>query len=85
MQDNPYQALVQAVRSTVRELQPQTILTGEVLSIAPLRISAGNLLLDGTDLLLNAALEISQGSRVALLYTGDAEDKFIILCKVVEG
>lgn len=56
MQDNPYAALAGAMRQAGREGRPAVYRFGTVTALVPLTVQAGDLLLTGGDLLVNAGL-----------------------------
>ena len=56
MQDNPYSAMLNVIRSDADERSSPAWCLGVVTSVAPLTVQTGGILLSGNDLLVNYQL-----------------------------
>lgn len=85
MEDDPYLSIVAQMRGAAKEAVPQTVFTGKVLSVSPLMVEAGGVVLSGDDLLIDRriknSLTLSPGARVGMV-TADWQT-WLVLCEVV--
>lgn len=87
MEDDPYLTIVAAMRGTAKAAVTQTVFTGVVLSVSPLMVETGGLVLSGDDLLIDRRLlnssALSKGARVGMV-TAD-QQTYLVLCEVVRA
>lgn len=84
MQDNPFASMLEIVKAAAREQIVPAFRIGEVISTSPLKIDVAGTPQDRDTLRRNAKIEnLSAGDRV-LLACLDGDQRFIVLCKVVD-
>ncbi|WP_312695607.1 DUF2577 family protein [Caproiciproducens sp.] len=84
MEDNPYSKLLALVSEQAGKQIPITFRFGTVLSAAPLKIEVSNTVQSSSDLLKSNAIgELHSGDTI-LLIPFEENQRFLILCKVVE-
>lgn len=83
MEDNPYQKLLQMVREQAGGQIPVTFRFGTVISASPLKVEVSNTTQTGADLLKNQAIGTLNNGDSVLLVPFEDDQKFIVLCKVV--
>ncbi len=84
MEDNPYSALVAKLREDQQSQLPAMYRMGTVLSAAPLKIDVAGTVQTDESLLKNDALTSFEPEERILLLPIEDEQRYIILCKVVE-
>ena len=90
MEDNPFSALVNEVKSISRDQVPVVFRIGRVISVAPLRIEVGGIQIEKNEIYINKALTLNLTDKETGLSIGDsvvllteADTTFYLLCKVV--
>ena len=84
MQDNPFASMLEIVKAAVQEQIVPAFRIGEVISALPLKIDVAGTPQDRDTLQKNAKVEsLSAGDQV-LLACLDGDQRFIVLCKVVD-
>ena len=83
MQENPYSAIVNMIKSQARGQIPMWIRFGKIISPDPLKIEISNTVQEKRDLLLNANLgELHAGDSVLTIPINNNQ-QFIVICRVV--
>ncbi len=83
MEDNPYSKILSLIKRQTGEQIPTVFRFGTVLSAVPLKIEVSNTVQEGSDLLKSSSIgELFSGDTV-LLVPLDEDQRFLILCKVV--
>ncbi len=85
MQDNPFSAMVRAIREDNKSQLPVLFRLGTVTSVNPLRIDVAGLIQSGRDLLKNNILNYFEPGDCLLLTPIEDEQRYIIICKVVDA
>lgn len=87
MEDDPYLTIVAQMRGAAIETMRQAVFTGKVLSVSPLMVEVGGIVLSGADLLVNSRLldgsVLSVGTAVGMV-TAD-QQTWLVLCEVVNA
>lgn len=84
MQDNPYSEIVRAIRKDAGERLPQFYRFGKVVSANPLRIDVAGTIQEKSDLSKSSGLPVLMAGDRCLLVPMDDEQRYLILCKVVD-
>lgn len=84
MEDNPFSRIIESIRKDSKELFPTTYRLATVISKDPLKIDVARTIQEGRDLLKNSMLGPLEPGDQVLVIPIDDEQRYIILCKVVE-
>ena len=85
MESNPFSALVEAIREDSQKRIPAYYRFGNIVSENPLKVNVGGIIQDSGALFKNASLSyFNEGDRVLLIPIED-EQRYVIVCKVVEA
>lgn len=84
MEDNPFSMIVNKIREDNKAQIPASFRIGKVVSTVPLTVDVSGILLDNYELQKNNELKIFEIGDLLLLVPIEDEQRFIILCKVVD-
>lgn len=84
MEDNPFSMIVNKIREDNRTQIPASYRIGKVVTTIPLSVDVSGILLDGDELLKNYELKNLEIDDSLLLIPIEDEQRYIILCKVVD-
>lgn len=84
MEDNPYSAFIHSLRKDMDERMSNSFRLGTVKRTAPLVVETSGIELEHEELLVNPDVTLAAGDSVVLL-PFDSNQRFILLCKVVNG
>jgi hypothetical protein len=83
MQENPYSAMINMMKSQAKGQIPAWIRFGKIISPSPLKVEISNTVQERKDLLLSANLgELHAGDSVLTIPINNNQ-QFIVLCRVV--
>lgn len=84
MEENPYSAMVTAMRNAAKAERPPGWSLGVVKSISPLRVETGGLIVGPAGLFASPEVLTGtvEGDSVVILPSGDRQELYLI-CKVV--
>ncbi len=85
MSDNPFTAVVNSIRHDNKSLIPANYRIGTVITNSPLTIDVAGTMQDGEDLLKNDELRSFEIGDELLLMPIEDEQKYIIICRVVNA
>ena len=85
MEENPYSLLLKNIRNDIRKRIPPAFRLGTVIGINPLRIDVVGTVQTNEFLLKNEGLDIFTRGEKLLLIPIEEEQRYIILCKVVNA
>lgn len=83
LNDNPFSSLVQSIREDNKSFMPAYYRLGTVSSVSPLRIDVAGNIQDNDSLLMNASISSFDIGDQLLLIPIEDEQRYIIVCKVV--
>ena len=84
MEDNPFTSLVRGIREEAKKQIPAFVRLGEVITPAPLKVNVAQTIQEGDALLKSSSLAEFQAGERLLLIPIENEQRYIIICKVVE-
>ena len=83
MEDNPYSKFIRLIRSQADDRIPVSFRFGTVLSANPLKVDVGSTIQTADDLVKSESVsELKSGDSV-LVIPLEEDQRFLILCKVV--
>lgn len=85
MQENPFSMIVQMVREDNKSQIPVTFRFGQVISTIPLKVDVAGTVQETDSLLKNKILSTFEVGDKLLLVPIEDEQRYIILCKVVNA
>lgn len=85
MEDNPFAAMVMAMREDSRKQIPAGFRLGTVISSSPLAVEVAGIAQDADSLLKNSLLTSFDTNDKLLLIPIEEEQRYIIVCKVVSA
>ena len=85
MPENPYSGILNMLRTEARGQVPASFLFGKVKSTDPLIVTVSKTDQSGSDLLMNAGVGKLETGDSVLLIPLENNQKFLVLCKVVEA
>lgn len=85
MQDNPYSELVRVLRQDAKEQFPTNYRFGKVVSAIPLRLEVAGTIQEKKDLRKSSELPTLLVGDICFLVPMEDEQKYLILCKVVNA
>lgn len=85
MEENPYSLLLKNIRNDIRKRIPPAFRLGTVIETNPLRIDVAGTVQTNESLLKSEGLDIFTRGERLLLIPIEEEQRYIILCKVVNA
>ncbi len=84
MEDNPFVSLVRGIRTEAKKQIPTFMRLGEVITASPLTVNVSQTIQDKDSLLKNSSLYEFNAGETLLLIPIEEEQRYIIICKVVD-